>query len=352
MPFFDMGPDCVQQAAMQHHDERGEWRSGRKMGGVGVTEHPAYTLTVPGDLPIPVLIAAPHAGRAYSRSVLTRMRDAEYSTIRLEDRYVDRIAEAVAKATGAALLIARCPRAVLDLNRSPHDVDWGMISGKDITSGKNGATGPISSANRRARSGLGLVPRRLPVIGEIWNAPLPMRELEGRIRDIHAPYHTALSATLDRIGDRWGAALLIDIHSMPPIRQPARQATDQADRARRQASSEQVLPVHYVIGDRFGASADDRLTAAALHMFAMEGAAVAHNRPYAGGYILDRHGMPGRGRHGLQLEVCRSLYLDRNCRETTPGLAGVVSVITKLTRLLGERVVRMGGRGEVVIAAE
>ena len=121
---------------------------------------------------------------------------------------------------------------------------------------------------------------------------------------------------------------------------------------RRQVPNRPDLPVHYVIGDRFGASADDRLTAASLRLFGEADARVSHNRPYAGGYILDRHGMPGRGRHGLQVEICRSLYLDRDRRETTPDMARVVSLISRLTRTVSTHVAQLGGRGTVAVAAE
>ena len=88
---------------------------------------PAFTLTLPQPSDLPVLIAVPHAGRHYPGSLLERMRNPGFAALKLEDRYADLLGEAVAKATGAALLVAHAPRAMIDLNRGTDDVDWDMF---------------------------------------------------------------------------------------------------------------------------------------------------------------------------------------------------------------------------------
>lgn len=302
----------------------------RSGGAIPGTRNPAYALAMRDDCPIPVLIAVPHAGRNYPASVSGAMRDADYSKIRLEDRFADRIGERLAALTGAALLVAEAPRAMLDLNRSVDDVDWEMIADNPNPSV------PHSAANRRARSGLGLVPRRLPGLGEIWNRRLSHADLQERIASIHAPYHRALSQSLGSIADRWGAALLLDLHSMPPLRPRNRDE----------------IPAHFVLGDRFGATAHDRIVAGALQYFADHGAGVAHNRPYAGGYVLDRHGAPERGQHAIQLEICRSRYLDMDLREATAEIEQLVPLLAGLIRRMGEDVARLGRSSGLALAAE
>ena len=136
---------------------------------------PAFTLTSPPRLRLPVLIAVPHAGRSYPPEVTERMRDMDLAQLRLEVRYGDRLGVAIARATGAALLVAHAPRALLDLNRSEDDIDWDMVEGgrpADILPAERG-----QRSNARARSGLGLVPRRLPGSGEIWRGRLTPAEL-------------------------------------------------------------------------------------------------------------------------------------------------------------------------------
>lgn len=294
------------------------------------SHNPAFSLSVPPDMPIPVLVAVPHAGRDYPASLLRRMRRPEYSKIRLEDRFADQIGAQVARQTGASLLVAHAPRAMLDLNRSPEDMDWEMVEGGDCARPRHSAT------NRRARSGLGLIPRRLPGLGEIWTGPIERADMDARIEHIHAPYHAALGQTLEKLRDRWGAALLVDLHSMPPLKRA------HADDRRAQ----------FVIGDRFGASSNDFLVASALQKLGESGAIVAHNRPYAGGYVLDRHASPGRGIHAMQLEICRSQYLDRTMSDLTPEIGRVTAEVTAMVRTLADDVARLGRSGGLPVAAE
>jgi N-formylglutamate amidohydrolase len=264
--------------------------------------------------PVPVLIAVPHAGRAYPAEFSETMRNQAAACLRLEDRFADLVAEAVARETGAALLVAHAPRALIDLNRAPDDVDWEMVAGGA------GDRRTRHAAGRRARSGLGLVPRRLPGLGELWRRKMTADELASRIEQVHQPYHAALSEGLEQLRDRWGAALLIDLHSMPPLG-PKRGHDAAPD---------------FVVGDRFGASCDGALSAAALDHFSIAGRRAAHNRPYAGGYVLDRHGGTARGLHAMQVEICRSTYLDAQLREPGPGLAAVARVLAGLVRRMAE----------------
>ena len=291
---------------------------------------PAFSLQMHADCPIPVVIAVPHAGRAYPAPFLVTMREPAYSTIRLEDRHVDRIAIEVARQAGAGLLIAHAPRAMIDLNRASDDVDWEMIRGGHTAEERRSLT------NRRSRTGLGLVPRRLPRLGEIWKEQITREQLAARIDGIHRPYHQALAKALEAVRDRWGAALLIDLHSMPPLK-----ARHEGDR-----------PAEIVIGDRFGASSDGLLVATAFAYLARQERVTAHNRPYAGGYVLDRHAAPARGIHAIQLELCRSTYLDRRMEEPSARMGAVVRLVAGLVRELGGVTADLGGASAMPIAAE
>lgn len=275
---------------------------------------PAFVLSPPRAATIPVLIAVPHAGRAYPASLLAAMRHPQQAPVRLEDRLVDLLAARVAQASGAALLVAQAPRALIDLNRAPEDMDWDMVAGSPPPGTLRHAAG------RRARSGLGLVPRRLQGLGELWRAPLPAAELQARIELVHRPYHRVLGQALEDLRDRWGMALLVDLHSMPPLGQKT--GRDPAP--------------DFVTGDRFGSSCAASLTLAAGDHFARNGWRAAHNRPYAGGYVLDRHGAPQRRIHALQVEVCRTAYLDPALRQPGDGLDAVADVLTGLVRRLAD----------------
>jgi N-formylglutamate amidohydrolase len=281
----------------------------------GLAGEPAFTLAGLAGAAIPVLVAVPHAGRCYSPSLLARMRQPDEVRLRLEDRLADLVGREVARQTGAALLVAHAPRALVDLNRAPDDMDWDMVTG--------GAPRGLTrlAAGRRARSGLGLVPRRLAGVGELWHSRITREELEARIELVHRPYHAALGEALETLRDRWGSALLVDLHSMPPLG-PKSGPDGAAD---------------FVVGDRFGASCRAALSISAIRVLECAGRRALHNRPYAGGYVLERHSAPQRGIHALQLEMCRTAYLDQALREPGAGMEAVAALVSELVAALAAR---------------
>ena len=311
-----------QRSAMED-DSVAQSDSQRQVGGEipGSPGVPAFSVSGSSPSAIPVLIAVPHAGRAYPSPLLARMRNPSWAALRLEDRYVDLLGEAIAAATGATLLTAHAPRAMIDLNRSADDVDWEMFGRRNEDVGSY-------TPGRRARSGLGLIPRRLPGVGELWKQRHEEPELTARIAGIHEPYHAGLSQELIALRDRWGAALLLDLHSMPPL--PGRLGQQQAE---------------FVVGDRFGASCHGGLIASAFSHFAEARRPAAHNRPYAGGYVLERHAAPARAIHAFQLEIDRSSYLDSHLAEIGPGFAGIVDLLVGLVRRLAADVALLGEAG-------
>jgi len=73
-------------------------QGGAVPGNPGV---PAFSLKTSNPSPIPVVIAVPHAGRAYAKSLLDRMRHPAFAAPRLEDRYADLLGEAVSRETAS-----------------------------------------------------------------------------------------------------------------------------------------------------------------------------------------------------------------------------------------------------------
>lgn len=277
----------------------------------------AFTLTSREPSAVPVLVAVPHAGRAYPDSLVARMRHPAAAGLRLEDRYADLIGRGVADETGAPLLVAQAPRAMIDLNRAVDDMDWDMLALPPH--------GRAAKLGGRARGGLGLVPRRLPGMGELWRGKLAPGEYEARVAGVHAPYHRVLGETLSALRDRWGAALLVDLHSMPPLQARAGEPT-----------------AALVIGDRFGAACAGELVGAAFGYLARARVPAAHNRPYAGGYVLERHAARDRGIHCLQIEIDRRCYLDGALAEPGEGLEETVDLVAGLVRHLAAEVAELG----------
>jgi len=57
---------------------------------------------------------------------------------------------------------------------------------------------------------------------------------------------------------------------------------------------------------------------------------VRRNEPYAGGYITRHYGRPREGIEALQIELCRSLYMDEARLLPLPGFAAVQRDMTTL----------------------
>lgn len=296
----------------------------RKMAGVGEMEqsaHPVPTETTTAfdrygpEMPTsPVIISVPHAGRYYAPDLLANARVTQGALSRLEDRHADRLVDPLI-AAGFCTVIARPARACIDLNRDERDIDPAMLRG--VPHGK------ALMASAKQRGGLGLIPRRLPGYGDLWLRPWEWSDIETRIETIHRPYHAMLASLMERARDCLGHAILLDVHSMPPL--PGQQG---------------VATPRIVLGDRFGQSASTRLQALAAAICSGRGIPTAQNTPYAGGHLIERHGKPQMALHALQVEIDRSLYLDSRLQEAGAGLAAMRDLIAALAQALARELPR------------
>ncbi|MBB5709711.1 N-formylglutamate amidohydrolase [Sphingomonas xinjiangensis] len=262
-----------------------------------MTSPPSFTRHGPLVPSSPLVLAVPHAGRDYPQALQSAIRVPVAALKTLEDRCADALALEAWR--GETLFIAHRARAWIDLNRSEQDRD------PKVEDGAGPAGAPLSD---KLRSGLGLVPRRVGNSGDIWNRRLSSGEVASRIDEDHRPYHTALDHALETAHARYGIAILVDIHSMPPLR----------------SSGE---PPRLVIGDRFGKAAAARFTGRIEEAARGLGVPVAINTPYAGAHTLERHGRPSGNIHGVQLEFDRSFYLDATLDRPGPGFAAAARLL-------------------------
>jgi N-formylglutamate amidohydrolase len=263
------------------------------------------------DIPAsPVVLSVPHAGRAYSAGLLAASRLPRATLELLEDRLVDKLVWR-AVAAGAVAIIARQPRAEIDINRDEREIDPTMVTPAPP------AAELIPSP--RTRGGLGLVPARIGGAGPIWRQRLAAGELARRIEEIHRPYHAALAAALGAAQARFGAAILLDCHSMPP-RAPKAEPT-----------------AEIVFGDRHGTSISPDYVEVAIAAAREAGFATAWNAPYAGCYVTSRHGRPASAFHALQIEIDRSLYLDAALREPGPGFERTARMLAAVAAALARQ---------------
>jgi N-formylglutamate amidohydrolase len=262
---------------------------------------PSATIHPPrGDLP--VLLSVPHSGRDYPEWLVAIASSGRASLTTLEDPLVDRLVwRAIQRGCGA--VIARAPRAAVDCNRAEDEVDPSVVDGA--------RRGRVTA---RARGGLGIVPGRTLQHGYLWRRPISRDQLEERIAQAHRPYHEAIEEQLEILLNRFGCALLLDCHSMPPPPQG-------------------IPPV--VFGDCRGRTADVWLSHEAVATANRCGLDAGLNDPFAGGHVIERHARPERGVHALQIELDRRIYLDRTLKLAGPGFDKGASFIETLAVELG-----------------
>ncbi|WJS85064.1 N-formylglutamate amidohydrolase [Paracoccus sp. TOH] len=284
-------------------------------------EETVFDLIRPGKWQGGVIFASPHSGCAYPDWFLAESRLDALQLRSSEDAFVDRLIRP-ALDHGAAVLTAKVPRCVVDLNRGPEEIDPLVVGG----------TLP-GMMNPRIMAGLGVIPRVVSQGRPIHDRPIPREEAERRIARFWHPYHRALAALIDEAVGRFGGAILIDMHSMP------RDALAHLPRPR----------PDMVLGDRNGVSAAPRISAGVAAAVAAEGFRVRRNSPFSGAYITATYGRPRNNVHVVQLELDRSLYMDESRVEPRADFdlfqARFTRVVERLARLRPDA-------GDAAIAAE
>jgi N-formylglutamate amidohydrolase len=264
-----------------------------------------FEVRIGSDQRVPFVFSSPHSGRHYPERFLAMVKLDRHAIRRSEDCYVDELF-AGAVALGSPMLAANFPRAYLDVNREPWELDPRMFA-EPVPSYCN-----IRSA--RVAGGLGTVPRLVGEGLDIYSGRLPLAEAVARVETLYKPYHDTLKKLITRTHARFGFAVLIDCHSMPASVR----------------IGDTGLRPDFIVGDRFGTSASAALTEVAISRLSGMGYTVAHNKPYAGGFITEHYGRPARQLHALQIEVNRGLYMNENTFQKTAGFTGLSEDITKL----------------------
>ena len=250
------------------------------------SSHLAYEIKDPKVLVSPIVFASPHSGRDYSDDFL-KSSVLDSRTIRSsEDAHVDQLIDFIPE-MGAPLLLAKAPRAYVDMNRASDELDPALI---------NDVHGRMQ--NPRIISGLGVIPRVVSNARAIYRGKLSKQDALARIDQYWSPYHRALQRLLARAHARFAYSLLIDMHSMPN------------DAVAHLGKPNKGIEV--VLGDRYGASTDIALGDLIEQAFEGNGFRVSRNVPFAGAYITQRYGQPVRSKHVVQVEIDRSLYLDED----------------------------------------
>jgi N-formylglutamate amidohydrolase len=256
----------------------------------------------------PLVFDSPHSGSHYPDDFrfvcpLDVLRTAE-------DTYVDEL-YAAAPGFGATLIGALFPRSYLDVNRAAHDLDTALIDGiwpSDL------------KPSHRTRSGLGLVRRVARTGTPIYDRKLSVAEIRARIEHYHTPYHHVLEEACTRAHRRFGMVWHVNCHSMPS------QRTGTVKKGGHCAD--------FVLGDRDGTTCEPEMTDFVARILRGCGYTVRINEIYKGVEIVKRQGRPGEGRHSLQIEVDRALYMDQKTLEKTSDFAQLQDDIAHLIEAL------------------
>jgi N-formylglutamate deformylase len=233
-----------------------------------------------------------------------------------EEAFVDQLFDC-APEFGARFIKASAPRAYVDLNRSPEELDPALIEGVRR-----------QGHNPRVASGLGVIPRVVANGRPIYRGKLAMHEVQDRLDRYWHPYHRQLQKMLNDAYRYHGQTVLIDCHSMP------HEAVESVARAGARKPD-------VVLGDRFGAAAGGDIVDRVEAAFTAQGFRVARNTPFAGAYIAQAYGRPSRGQHAVQVELDRALYMDEQRIRPNSDFyavrAAVRAVVAQIVRIGQER---------------
>ena len=274
---------------------------------------PPIEILVPPQQTAPVVFSSPHSGRDYSPAFVAQSRLDAVALRRSEDSFVDELF-GQAPLYGAPLLKALFPRAFVDPNREPFELDPNMF--EDHLPAYANVKSP------RVAAGLGTIARLVANGAEIYQTKLSFAEADRRITDCYQPYHHALEDLIVSTRRQFGFCIVLDCHSMPSVTGPL----DDEPGRRRQAD--------FILGDAHGQSCSLGILRLVEQSLRSLGFVVAINTPYSGGYITRHYGRPRKGVHALQIEINRALYMDEERIRRLPALKNLSEQMAHLARCI------------------
>lgn len=265
-----------------------------------------------GD-PLPLIFDSPHSGTNYPSDfdhVLDRM-----VLRRSEDTFIEELYDHVPEQR-ATLLYALFPRCYVDPNRGLEDVDPEMIEG-----------GWPDEFRRSFKldNGVGLIWRQVKTFGRIYDRLLSQEEVRNRIDSCWKPYHDALTGLFDTFHQRHGLVYHVNCHSMPEWGD----ATTEDGEVRR---------ADFVLGDRDGTTCEAGFAALIAEVLRNEGYSVVMNFPYKGVELVQRYSDPARGRHSIQIEINRALYMDEESITRNGNFESLKKSLKHLTEAVADYV--------------
>lgn len=270
-----------------------------------------FTVHAPVEQTVPVIFCSPHSGRQYPESFLEMTALGINALRHSEDAYVDHLFASVCE-LGAPFLVAHFPRVYVDPNREPFELDPAMFC--------DALPAFANTKSVRVAGGLGTIAKIVSDGRQIYNAQLRFADAQARIQRLYLPYHRQLAELIRTTRERFGFAILVDCHSMPSSGGPYISYQDTVSRA------------DIILGDRFGTSCATMISRTMDRCFSAANYRVTRNNPYAGGYVTNHYGRPGKDVHALQIEINRKLYMDEQTHEPTSNMEAVKRHILAVCR--------------------
>ena len=277
-------------------------------------------LTQP-DTPCALVFDSPHSGTLYPDDFNYAAQCPTTILEKCEDKYIDDLFSA-APAFHAPLLCALFPRSYIDANRNIKDIDPELITGQWQQSPLIQQIEP----SNLSLAGIGLVRRLLTPTQRLYDRNLTQDEIEHRIQTYYRPYHQTLERLIDQAHKHFGQVWHINCHSMP----------SHSAKSNRQAQINAFKTPDFVLGDRDGTSCHKDFTHAIRDHLAQNGYNVAINDPYKGVELVRRYSNPAIGRHSLQIEINRALYLDEDTYKKSKNYEKLKADITSLIRFCAD----------------
>ena len=276
------------------------------MAGTGMSA--AVELRGPAAAAIPLVLDSPHSGHLFPDDFNAAVSEAELREG--EDCYVDEL-YAGGPEIGAPLLAALWPRTYLDPNRHAGDIDLDLMEGP--WPGEYRPSG-------KAKVGKALIWRTLEDGRPIYARKLTPEAVRKRIGEFHVPYHESIKKLLGETHARFGRVYHINCHSMRSV--AGRQSEDREGSVR----------ADFVLGDRDGSSCDPAFTEFVRAALAARGYQVKVNDPYKGVELVRAYSAPKAGRHSLQIEISKRLYMDESTLERNGGFHSLRLSLTELLK--------------------
>lgn len=258
----------------------------------------------------PLLFDSPHSGTKFPFDFHPAL---DHTLIlRTSDLFVGQLFAPVID-SGASLLEAHFPRAYIDVNRAIDDLDETLL--------QPGWPDPLRPSPK-SQLGKGLIWRVAAGGRPIYARRLTPAEVRTRIESFYRPYHRVLRQTLDTLHQRFGEVWHVNCHSM-------KSTSTEMD-----AEGAGTTRPDVVVSDRDGESADRDYVEIVRQSLMAEGLHVALNNPFKGAEVIRRHGQPAAGRHSIQIEFNRGLYMDERTLQTHDGFVNLKHTVARLGNLL------------------